>query len=234
MYEYLNTFFDMAEIVGTVAFAASGAMLAIDRELDMFGVMFLGVIAAVGGGVTRDLLLGIVPPTAFRNPLYVMLAVPVSIVVFLFAWRRQKLYQRRHLMMDQVFNLFDAVGLGLFGVIGVEAALARGHADNMFLCVFMGMTTGVGGGILRDLLSLTIPSVLKKHIYAIAVITGSCVYYLFRLTDMHEAVATVISMAVTIVIRVSATYFHWDLPSVHWNRQIPEDIRHDEKSSVCR
>ena len=217
MYEYLHTFFVLAEIVGTVAFAASGAMLAIDRELDMFGVIFLGVIAAVGGGILRDLLLGIIPPTAFRNPLYVMLAVSVSVLVFLFAWRRQKLYQRQHLRMDQVFNLLDAVGLGLFGVVGVEAAFARGHADNMFLCVFMGMTTGVGGGILRDLLSLTVPSVLKKHIYALAVITGSCVYYLLRLTAMSEPVATAISMVVTIVIRISATYYHWDLPSVHWD-----------------
>ena len=116
--------------------------------------------------------------------------------------------------MDQVFNLLDAIGLGLFGVIGVEVALSRGHGDNMFLCVFMGMTTGVGGGILRDLLSLTIPSVLKRHIYAMAVIAGSAVYFLLRTTDMNELLATAVSMGVTLTIRVNATYFHWDLPSV--------------------
>lgn len=214
MYKWLDTFFDFAEIIGTVAFAASGAMLAIDRELDMFGVVFLGVIAAIGGGVLRDLLLGIVPPTAFRNPLYVEIAVTISIAVFMFAWRHQKQYQRQHERMDQVFNLLDALGLGLFGVIGVEAALSRGHSANMFLCVFMGMTTGVGGGILRDLLSLTIPSVLKRHIYAMAVIAGSAVYFLLRSTAMNELLATAISMAVTMIIRINATYFHWNLPRV--------------------
>ena len=222
MYEWLNTFFDVAEIVGTVAFAASGAMLAIDRELDMFGVVFLGVIAAVGGGILRDLLLGIVPPTAFRNPVYVAVAAPVSLAVFLFAWRRQGQYRRRHQMLDAVFNLLDAVGLGLFGVIGVEAALARGHQDNMFLCVFMGMTTGVGGGILRDLLSQAVPSVLKRHIYAVAVIAGSAVYYHLRRWGLGEPLATVLSMAVTLAIRVNATYFHWDLPSVHGDRNPPD------------
>ena len=222
MYEYLNTFFNLAEMIGTVAFAAYGAMLAIDRELDMFGTVFLGVIAAVGGGILRDVLLGVVPPSAFRNPLYVLVAVIVSIIVFLFAWRHQKQYRRRHMLMDQVFNLLDAVGLGLCGVIGVEAALSKGHAGNMFLCVFMGMTTGAGGGILRDLLSLTVPTVLKKHIYAIAVIIGSSVYYLLRNTEMSEPMATVVSMLLTIAIRLGATWFRWNLPSVHWESDAPD------------
>ena len=215
MFYWLKTFFSIAEIIGTVAFAASGAMIAIDRELDMFGVLFLGVLASVGGGIMRDLLLGVAPPMAFRDPTYVVVAAPVSLIVFLFAWLNQRQYRRRHELMDKVINLQDAIGLGIFGVIGVEAALVKGHRDNMFLCVFMGMTTGVGGGILRDLLSQTVPAVLKKHIYAVAVIAGSIVYYLLRLTPMSEPLATIVSMGVTVAIRVSATYYHWDLPSVH-------------------
>ena len=153
MPDWFEAFFHCAEIVGTVAFAASGAMIAIDRELDMFGVLFLGITAAVGGGIVRDLVRGSIPPGAFRNPVYVAVAAATALAVFLFAWLNQRQYRLRHGQMDRIVNLLDAVGLGAFGVVGVESAAALGHDGYMFLCVFMGMTTGVGGGILRDIFS---------------------------------------------------------------------------------
>lgn len=214
MQNWLESFFVAAEVLGTIAFAAAGAMIAIDREMDMFGVLFLGVTAAVGGGMVRDVLLGVTPPTAFRNPLYVAVAAPVALAVFLFAWLSQRQYRRGYAVMGQVVNLLDAIGLGVFSVIGVEAALARGHRDNLFLLVFMGMTTGIGGGVLRDIFSQTIPAVLKKRIYALASIAGSLLYCLQRRAGLSEPLATGVSMAAVVAIRMCSTYFRWDLPVV--------------------
>ena len=215
MLNWIEAFFYIVEIVGTVAFAASAAMIAIDRELDMFGVLFLGICAATGGGMMRDLFLGITPPGAFRDPTYVAVGAATALIVFLFAWRNKRLYRREYALLDRVVNLLDAIGLGMFGCVGVEAAMARGHAGNVFLCVFMGMTTGVGGGILRDLLSMAVPAVLKKRIYAVAVILGCLVYYGLRRTPLPLPWAMMAGMLVTLVIRLCAAYFRWDLPIVH-------------------
>ena len=215
MLGWFQTFYECAEIVGTVAFAASGAMIAVDRELDLFGVVFLGITAAVGGGIVRDLFLGILPPGAFRSPVYVAVAAAVALAVFLFAWRKQRQYRNSFGRMDRVVNLLDAVGLGLFGVIGVETAMGMGHGDNLFLCVFMGMTTGVGGGILRDVFSRAVPAVLQKRIYAVAVIAGCALYYLLRRAGVSTPPSMIAGMLTVLVIRVCATRFRWNLPAVH-------------------
>ena len=215
MYEWLQTVLDCAEIIGTAAFAASGAMIAIDRELDLFGVLFLGITAAVGGGITRDLFLGATPPGAFRNPAYVAVAAATALAVFLFAWLRQAQYRREYGRLDHIVELLDAIGLGVFGVIGVEAAMSAGHGNNMFLCVFMGMTTGVGGGILRDVFSRAVPAVLHKRIYAVAVIAGSMAYYGLRMTRLPIVAGMIAGSLITIAIRLCAAHFHWDLPVVH-------------------
>ena len=215
MFEWLERFFDAAEIVGTVAFAASGAMIAIDRELDMVGVLFLGIASAVGGGIMRDLFLGITPPGAFRNYVYVALAAATALGVFLFAWLDQGRYDRSHTRMDRDVNLLDAVGLGMFGVTGVEAAMTMGHTDNVFLCLFMGMTTGIGGGILRDMLCGSVPAVLRKRIYALAVIAGCGGYYGMRRMGLAMGLDAIAGMLVTVAIRLCASHFRWDLPAVH-------------------
>ena len=214
MLQWLETFFDFAEIAGTIAFAASGAMIAIDRELDMFGVLFLGITAAVGGGIVRDVLLGALPPGAFRNPVYVGVAAVTALAVFLFAWLNQRQYRRGSGRIDRLMNLLDAVGLGIFGVIGVETAMGMGHGDDLFLCVFMGMTTGVGGGILRDMFSREVPAVLKKRIYAVAVIAGSLLYYVLRRAGVATPAAMISGMLAVLLIRLCAARFHWNLPVV--------------------
>ena len=218
MFEWFQTFFDCAEIVGTIAFAASGAMIAIDRELDMFGVLFLGIVAAVGGGMMRDLFLGIMPPSAFQNSIYVAVAAATALAVFLFAWLNQIQYRKRYATLDHVINWLDAIGLGIFGVIGVETAMGMGHQDNMFLCVFMGMTTGVGGGILRDVFSQAVPAVLKKRIYAVASILGSMAYYILRHTAVVTPFAMLAGMLLTIMIRLCAMHYRWNLPIVRMDK----------------
>ena len=124
--------------------------------------------------------------------------------------------------IEYVIAALKALGLavhdvpdgGVFGVLGVEAAMNAGHGNNLFLCVFMGMTTGVGGGILRDVFSRTIPAVLHKRIYAVAVIAGSLVYYGLRQTALPVLVSMIGGTAVTIIIRICSSHFRWDLPVV--------------------
>ena len=126
-------FFDAAQIIGTVAFAASGAMLAIDRDLDLFGVLFLGVITAVGGGAIRDLLLGSFPPVAFRDATYVLVAFVTALIVFLLAAMGNVRYWRERDAMDRAFNLLDAIGLGIFSAVGAQTAMSAGFSGNAFL-----------------------------------------------------------------------------------------------------
>jgi len=214
----LQLFFDGSELVGTIAFAASGAMIAIDRDLDLFGIIFLGVMTACGGGIMRDVILGDLPPNAFRNSIFVLVAAVTSVLVFLFAYLKGARYWRQRERIDHHINLLDALGLGIFSVIGAKAAMAQGYADNAFLCVMMGMSTGVGGGILRDLLSRTVPAVLHKRIYAIASIAGAGLYCFLLHIGLANPLSMLGGMAITFVIRMLATHYLWDLPVVHHNQ----------------
>lgn len=215
MQQWFEFIFDLAEIVGTVAFAASAAMIAIDRKLDLFGVLFIGITAAVGGGIIRDLFLGYTPPSAFRNPVYVAMAAATALAVFVFALMKRKLYLKHYSRLDKIINWLDAVGLGIFGVIGVETAIGMGHGEKMFLCVFMGLMPAVGGGILRDVFTQVIPAVLQKRIYAVASIAGCIIYYILRQAGAGLTVCMLIGMGVTMVIRLCATHYNWHLPKVN-------------------
>src|SRR5699024_2484389 len=122
------------------------------KGLDLFGVLYLGVVTALGGGTVRDLLLGITPPKMFYSYEYVALAVATALVLFLVFRRFPRARGGMAGQMDLLYNLCDAVGLGIFAVIGTRAGMEAGYGENAFLCVFLGLTTGVGGGILRDIM----------------------------------------------------------------------------------
>lgn len=209
----MDLFLYLAELIGTAAFALSGALLAIQKKLDLFGVLFLSVVTALGGGTIRDVLLGRIPPRMFYSGQYVLLSVAVALVIFLAArWSHGRI-TRFNVWAERAFNLCDAVGLGIFAVIGTQAASRVGYADNIFLCVVMGMTTGVGGGVLRDMMCGDIPVVLRKHIYALAAIAGSLVYDLpVRLRLLSVYSATLLGIAVTVALRLLARHYRWNLP----------------------
>lgn len=206
--------FNIAEIIGTIAFAVSGAMIAIDRGLDLFGVVFLAITTALGGGTIRDILLGHFPPRMFYSYQYLLISALCAFGVFsLTYFRRTRNLSKRSVFLKYV-NIFDAIGLGIFSVIGVQVTIAAGYKDNVFLCIFLGMTTGCGGGIIRDLLSRETPYVLKKHIYAIASIIGSGIFYLMHLLPVDDAVQIFMGAGSTILIRMLATYYKWNLPKI--------------------
>ena len=203
------------EIIGTIAFAVSGAVVAIKKETDVFGVVFIAITTAVGGGIFRDLLIGQLPPVAFVHYEYVFAATVTALAIFLFAYvRRDKNHHQHWAAIDRVNNIFDAVGLGAFTVIGMNRAIVAGLGDNIFLVVFLGMITGIGGGILRDTLVRDIPFVLTERIYAVASLVGAIVYYILYWQGVNLVAAALVGIAVIFVIRMASSKFRWHLPRV--------------------
>ena len=204
----------IAELIGTIAFAVSGVIVAIEKQLDFFGAMVLGVTTAVGGGALRDVLLGITPPTMFQNYVVVAVAVATSGLVFMIEYSSRGLLNKQKNNYLQVINIFDAVGLGVFTVIGVNTAIMNSYSDNWFLAIFIGTITGIGGGVLRDVLAGRIPLVLYKEVYALAAISGASLFYILHQTGLNLTLAMLFGASAVMLIRLLAIYFKWSLPKV--------------------
>ena len=205
------------EIIGTIAFALSGALVAISSHLDVFGVSFLACITAFGGGVLRDLILGITPPAIFNNLPVFMLALVVAVLTFIIAYIFRNKFDDFKIRIERINNVFDAVGLSAFVVMGSEVACTNGFIDNGFIVVFCGMVTGVGGGIFRDILIDTTPYVFKKHVYAMAAIIGGIAYFFIRIHTLNIQLASLISILLVFSIRMLATKYRWSLPKITYN-----------------
>lgn len=200
------------EIIGAAAFAVSGAMAALEHEADIFGVIFLAVVTALGGGVIRDLLLGVTPPKMFVSYVYLAVAAVAALVVFADAYIRREKYRKHRDRLDSINNMFDAVGLAVFTVSGMNTAMQQ--SDNVLLILVLGMSTGVGGGMLRDMMINKMPKVLRKRVYAVASLLGGGVYYGLFALGVHETIAAVSGMVVIIALRVLATVYKWNLPAI--------------------
>lgn len=200
------------EIIGAAAFAVSGAMAALEHDADIFGVIFLAVVTALGGGVIRDLLLGVTPPKMFVSYVYLAVAALAALVVFADAYIRREKYRKHRDKLDSINNMFDAVGLAVFTVSGMNTAMQQ--SDNVLLILVLGMSTGVGGGMLRDMMINKMPKVLRKRVYAVASLLGGGVYYGLFALGVHETIAAVSGMALIIVLRVLATVYKWNLPAI--------------------
>ena len=208
----LNFFFQIGEWIGTAAFAVSGAMIAVDTGTDIFGVMVLAVVTALGGGTLRDVFIGHFPPRMFSSSNYVALACACALTVFVLARIYKERYLAREKLVEQINNVFDAIGLGVFAVSGARIGVEAGFVGNTFLVTFLGMITAVGGGMLRDVLIKEIPFVLKKRIYAVAAIAGALCYALMVEHGISTVWAYGAGWSVTTALRLLATVFRWDLP----------------------
>ncbi|CUX72330.1 hypothetical protein BN3590_04652 [Clostridium sp. C105KSO15] len=205
--------FFFIEVIGTIAFASSGAMVAIKKQLDLLGVIVLGVTTAVGGGMLRDIIIGNVPPALFKDPIYVLLAFITVMLLFIIVRLNQKILDGRSMeTYEKVMNIFDAIGLGAFTVVGIDTAVLSGYGDYHFLIIFLGVITGVGGGILRDIMAGQTPYVLRKHIYACASIVGA-ILYAWLLNYIDGNIAMLIGACSVVLIRLMATHFCWNLPT---------------------
>lgn len=204
------------ELIGTVAFAVSGAVAAMEKHLDIFGVLFCGIITALGGGTIRDTLLGKFPPAMFSDYIYLIFAVVTSLIAFIAAKILNTRFERNVKVIDKVNNFFDAIGLGVFTVVGIDAAINAGFPQNAFFAIFLGATTGCGGGILRDIIIREIPSVFTKRIYAVASLAGGTLYYLLLVTfGVGNIIAVSASIALIFLLRLFASLFRWDLPKAY-------------------
>ena len=205
----MDAFFRILELIGTLAFAVSGANVGVEKRMDIFGVAILGVTTAVGGGVLRDLVIGVTPPQAFQEPVWLITALVTSILVFFPFLRRLAAKSRARL--DTLLLVTDAVGLGIFTVTGITTAMERAGCRSVLLLLFVGMLTGTGGGVLRDVLAGDMPYIFRKHIYASASLVGAGVFLLARLLA-PEAAAVLLGVGAVVAMRCLAAHYAWNLP----------------------
>ena len=207
---YQETITFILEMIGTIAFAASGALVGSEQKMDIFGVSVLGVITAVGGGMIRDVTLGITPPGVFQKPVYAAVAVLTSVLVFFLLYFKREML-KGNVTYDKVMLVMDSVGLGVFTVMGVDKGITEGYMGRTFFLVFLGTVTGVGGGLIRDMMAGVPPYIFVRHIYACASIVGAIVYvWIYRLWGSVPAM--VIGTVVVILIRYLAAHYRWNLP----------------------
>lgn len=208
------SFIFFIDILGTIAFAISGAMVAIKKEMDIFGVNILAIVTAVGGGILRDILIGDIPPEMFQNPIYTLVAVVVANSVFFYVyWNKKNVKSSYVNLYEKMLFLFDTLGLAVFTVDGVNAGVHSEFASNTFLVVFLGVITGVGGGVLRDTMANELPYIFVKHIYACASILGAIVTtYCWKYLGQNTAIFA--GFFVIVIIRLLAAHYKWDLPRI--------------------
>lgn len=208
----------ITDVIGTIAFAVSGAIAGVRKKMDVFGVTILAILTATGGGIIRDLIIGSTPPTAFKNPFFVILAAATAILTFLFLyWQHRsgkKLPDKAKLIYDKIFFWCDTIGLAAFTADGVHTGFFTSFSSNWFLVIFLGVVTGVGGGVLRDVLSLEMPYIFVKHIYAVASIIGAATTYIIFLGTGAAAPAMLAGFFIVVGIRFLAARYGWNLPKI--------------------
>ena len=198
----VNTFLVVFDLTGTFVFALSGAMAAVKHRLDAFGVLVLCFAAATSGGITRDIMIGAVPPAAISDWRYVAVSILAGLITFF-----------GHPLINRLSSpvlLFDAAGLGLFCVAGADKALAF-HAGPL-AATLLGMTTGIGGGMVRDVLVMEVPTVLRTELYAVAALLGAVFTVGGQRLGMPRHVAAPIGAALCITLRLLALHYGWHLP----------------------
>jgi uncharacterized membrane protein YeiH len=190
------------DLIGTAAFAASGAWVGVRKHMDLFGVLVLGIVTAVGGGTLRDLLLGDIPPFSLRNEVYITLATVVSVIVFV--------NRNRFQTFEKPLLYFDAIGLGTFVVIGTTKAID--FQVGWLAAILMGVMTGTAGGIIRDILANQVPLILRREIYASACIVGGVLLVGLENLGTGRSLAALIAALTVISVRLLAIRYDWGLP----------------------
>lgn len=200
---FIHTLVPVIDIVGTFAFALSGATAGVKRKLDLFGILALSFAAAAAGGIIRDVLIGAVPPAALSDWRYLATALVAGAITFL-AYR---LIER----LQNPVLIFDALGLALFAVSGTQKALA--YRLSPIMAPLLGMLTGIGGGVLRDVLLSEVPAVLRSDLYAVAALAGALVVVGGEMLHFHSAVTAFVGAAVCFTLRMLAIRYSLRLPT---------------------
>ncbi|HUH46192.1 MAG TPA: trimeric intracellular cation channel family protein [Arenibacter sp.] len=200
------------DVLGIIAFAISGVMVAMDKKLDLFGVFIIAFVTAVGGGALRDTLIGSTPVLWLVEPIY-LYVIAITVVVSIF-FRNKINYVRTSLL------LFDTIGIGLFTQVGIAKGLAVGLSPVM--CIALGTMTACFGGVIRDMLCNEIPVIFRKEIYATACILGGVSFFLIRKLPVNEVYADIATILIVIGIRLLAVRFKISLPNIYRSFNTPE------------
>jgi uncharacterized membrane protein YeiH len=190
------------DLLGTFAFAISGAVAGVRKNFDLYGIIVLALVTAVGGGTIRDVLVGRIPPFIFKDINYFLISIAAALITFFFHKYVEKTYK--------LLLIMDAIGLGVFTVIGISVGLQ--YNIGYFGAVVMGVMTGTFGGMIRDVLQKEVPLVLQKEIYASACIIGGIVFVVFDILKINNVLNVVISGVAVFLIRFVAIQKNWHLP----------------------
>ena len=201
-------FIYVLDLFGTMAFAVTGAFKAIEHKADIVGIIILATITGVAGGTIRDIIVGQFPPNSISDPAYVIITVSSGVAIFFLYTRLQKHWN--------LFLKFDAIGLGVFTIIGATFAY-NVFGLNFLAIALSGMLTAVGGGILRDVFVNEIPIVFVKELYASASFVGIIVFYFTLIFNGELYLATILGIVVTTSLRLVAMKYNWNLPKVKGN-----------------
>ena len=207
----MSTVLTVIEFIGVISFAISGALMAIDKENDFFGVVVLAVITTFGGGMLRDLFIGNTPPVFFTLYPLVITCIATATLTFILAAIFKRQYVRNEEFINAVNNYFDALGLGVFVISGAKLCIDLG-LDNPFLIIVMGMISGTGGSMTRDIIMNEVPALLRKRIYLVAALLGASLYYLLYSLSVSDLIAIPVSVILIVVIRILATVFKLNFP----------------------
>lgn len=208
--------FNFLEILGTTAFAISGALAAMDRRLDLFGIFIIAFVTAIGGGTLRDTLIGNTPVSWMENTIYVYLIGLVTTLAIIF---REKI----NYLKTSLF-LFDTIGLGVFTITGVEIGIR--HNLDPIISIAIGAMTGTFGGVIRDILCNEIPVIFRKEIYATACIIGGFVFVIMHSLGANQDIIYLTTTLIIIGIRLLVVKYHISLPSFY----LPSESKERDRS----
>lgn len=215
------------DLIGTFVFALSGGAAGVKERVDLFGVLVLSFAAASAGGITRDLLIGAVPPAAISDWRYLAVSLLAGLVTFFWFPRSARLRKLRNLVL-----IFDAAGLALFAVAGAQKAL--GYGLNPAMAALLGMLTGIGGGMLRDTILAQVPTVLRSELYAVAALAGASVVVVGHVLNLPPTAMAISGAALCFGIRLVAIRRGWRLPvaDVPGRFEAGAGVADDEKDKV--
>ena len=197
--------FNLLDLIGTLAFAISGALVSIDKKMDLFGVFIITFVTALGGGTLRDVMIGRTPVGWMHNIDYIYVIITGFIVTLLF----KQLIEKFKIYLF----IFDTIGLGVFTLIGLEKGINIGL--HPIICIALGTMTACFGGVIRDILCAEIPVIFKKEIYATICILGGIVFFILRKFNLNSDVLYLTTSLVIISVRVMAVRFKWYLPTLN-------------------
>lgn len=198
-------FLYIIDILGTISFAVSGAFMAMDKKLDAFGVLVIAFVTAIGGGTLRDILIGNLPVSWLQNETATIVIFCSAIVTMFFG------KYLKHL--STTLFLFDALGLGLFTIVGIKLGLTQDFSVGV--CITLGTITACFGGVVRDVLLNNIPLLFRKEIYAMACIAGGLIYFLLQELRIDSDIITIFSILIIFIIRILAVRYKISLPQFY-------------------